>query len=88
MWNVKRDFLKLHQQKYQSAQDYYEQFVVLREVNETLGNNVHYNLRCVEAIVCENGEDKDALSEDRKNRYKDQGIERMTAMHFLNGGRL
>ena len=85
MWNAKRDFLNMRQQKYQTVQDYYERFVALREVNEALGNNVHYDLGFVEAIARENGEDKDALSEDQKNKYMDQGIERMTAMHFLMG---
>ena len=59
--------------------------MALREVNETLGNNVHFDLGFVEAIARENGEEKDALNEDQKNEYMEQGIERMTAMHFLMG---
>ena len=56
---MKRDFAKLHQQKHQSMQDYYDQFVPLREVNQALGNNVYYDLVFVVIIVHENGEEED-----------------------------
>lgn len=53
MWNAKRDFMNLHQQKHQSMQKYYERFVVLRDENETLNTNIHDDLGFVDAITGE-----------------------------------
>ena len=51
MWNAKADFIKLRQQKQQTVQEYYERFIAMRDVNETLGNNMHDDLGFVE--VCQ-----------------------------------
>ena len=44
MWNAKRDFMNLRQQRHQSVQEYYERFIALKEVNETLNTNIHDDL--------------------------------------------
>ena len=73
MWNAKRDFINLRQQKHQSVQEYYERFVALRDVNETLNNNTHDDLGFIDAIAREKGEDTDTLMEDQKTIYMEQG---------------
>ena len=44
MWNAKRDFINLRQEKHQSVQEYCECFIALRDVNKTLNNNIHDDL--------------------------------------------
>jgi hypothetical protein len=85
MWNVKRDYMNLCQQKHQSVQEYYEQLMVLLDVNKTLNTNIHDDLGFIDAITRENGEDPDALTENEKTNYTEQGRERMMAMHMLMG---
>jgi hypothetical protein len=85
MWNAKRDFINLKQQRHQSVQEYYERFMALREVNETLNTNIHDDLGFVEAIARENREDVATLTEDKKTEYMSQGCEQMAAMHLLMG---
>ena len=85
MWNAKRDFINLRQQKHQSVQEYYERFVALKEVNETLNTNIHDDLGFIEAIAREKGEDLALLTEADKTEYMEQGRERMLAIHMLMG---
>jgi hypothetical protein len=51
MWNAKVDFIKLRQKPQQSVQEYYERFIAMRDVNETLGNNIHDDLGFVDVIA-------------------------------------
>ena len=85
MWNAKADFIKLRQQKQQTVQEYYERFIAMRDVNETLGNNIHDDLGFVEVIAKKNGEDPSTLADNKKTEYIEQGRERMMAIHMLMG---
>ena len=85
MWNAKKDFINLRKQKHQSVQEYYERFVALKEVNETLNTNVHDDLGFIDAIARENGEDPSSLTETQKTDYMEQGRERMLDIHMLMG---
>lgn len=57
----------------------------MRDVNETLGNNIHDDLGFVEMIARENGEDPTGLTENQQTDYKEQGRDRMMAIHMLMG---
>ena len=85
MWNTKADFIKQHQQKHQTVQEYYKMFIAMRDMKETLGNNIHNDLGFVEVIAKENGEDPNTLADNKKMEYMDQGQEHMMAIHTLMG---
>jgi hypothetical protein len=73
MSKTKKDFINLHQQKHQSMQDYYESFISLKEVNETLNTNIHNDLGFNEAIAREKDKDPTPLSAEEKTNYMEQG---------------
>ena len=85
MWNAKVDFIKLRQQKHQTVQEYFERFIAMRDVNETLGNNIHDDLGFADVIARERGENPSTLTDDQKTTYMEEGRERMLAMHMLMG---
>jgi hypothetical protein len=85
IWNAKTDFIKLRQQKGQSVQEYFERFVALKEVNDTLGTNVHACTRLIDALARKKGQDPVQLSDNERADLISQGSERMMAIHFLLG---
>ena len=85
MWNAKRTFINLHQQKHQSVQEYYESFFALKEVSKTLYTNIHDDLGFIEAISREKGEDPALLTKANKAEYMGQGCEQILAIHMLLG---
>ena len=70
MCNAKADFIKLHQQLHQSVQEYYERFIAMREVNETLKTNIP-PLGFVKVIFKEDGKDLATLTDAPKTDYMD-----------------
>ena len=87
MWNAKADFIKLRQQKQQTVQEYYERFIAMRDVNETLGNNIHDDLGFVEVIAKENGEDPSTLADKKKDRVHRTGVRTYDGDSHANGCR-
>lgn len=85
IWNAKSDFIKLRQQKGQSVQEYFEWFIALKEVNDTLETNVHACTGLVDALAHEKGQDPTQLSDTERADLISQGSERMMAIHFLLG---
>ena len=85
MWNAKRDFMNLQQQRHQRFQEYYERFIALKEVNETLNTNIHDDLGFINSIAREKGEDPSTLTEAQKTDYMEQGRDRMLGIHMPMG---
>ena len=89
MWKTKSDFVKLRQHKGQSVTDYYERFVALKDVNDTLETGVHDDKGFVNVIAKEKGTDLTTLSTTQLDTFtKDaisEGKERMLAIHFIMG---
>ena len=85
MWEAKADFIKLRQQKHQSVQDYYEKFVALKEVIETLNVNIYDDPGLIEVIARAKGKELNSLNDDQKLKYGKIGRERMMGMHLLMG---
>jgi hypothetical protein len=70
MWKAKADFVKLRQSKGQSVSKYYERFIALRDVNETLNTNIYDDLGFADVIAREQGKDLTAMTEDQKDAFK------------------
>ena len=85
MWQAKVDFIKLRQQKHQSVQEYYEKFMALKEVNDTLNINVYDDPGLVDIIARIKRKDGDNLNDDQRNLFLEIGRERMMGMHLLMG---
>ena len=45
------DFIKLRQGKFQSVQEYYERFIVLKKVNASLKNSVHEDAGLLDIVA-------------------------------------
>ena len=75
MWNAKSDFINLYQQKNHSVKEYYERFVALKEVNQTLNTNIHDDLGFIKAIALEKHENLTLLNKTDKMEYMEQGCQ-------------
>ena len=89
MWTMKRDFIGLRQYKGQSVHHYYEKFLSLADVNESLGNNIHDDLGFEAIIAKEKGLDLSTMDAATKAQFgtdaMEEGSERMKALHLLMG---
>ena len=59
----------------------------MRDINKTLGTNIHDDLRFVEVITKENGEDVTTLTKVQKNRLHGAGVRPDDGNTHANGGR-
>ena len=89
MWIAKKNFMGIKQGKHQSVNEYYETFIALKDINETLNTNIHDDLGVINIIVREEGLDMSAMNEDEKKAFTDdaysRGCDRIMAIHFLCG---
>mmetsp|Transcript_44168 Transcript_44168/g.92862 ORF Transcript_44168/g.92862 Transcript_44168/m.92862 type:complete len:151 (-) Transcript_44168:248-700(-) len=85
MFQAKLDFLKLCQNKNQSVVDYYEKYIPVKEVCETLEVKVHDDPGLVKIIAKEQGKNVVNLSAAEKEAMMDIGRERMMGIHLFMG---
>ena len=89
MFKAKYDFIRIRQQRGQSVTDYYERFIAMKEVNESLNTNIHDDLGFTAVIAKEKGKDLDTMTDDEKSVFEDEafkeGRNRMAAIHLLFG---
>jgi hypothetical protein len=89
MWSAKLDFIHIRQQPGETVSEYYDRYNQLKEVNETLGNNIHDDFGFTEVIAREKGADLSAMSPDQKDAFStdamEEGSNRMAAVHLLMG---
>ena len=57
VFTAKSDLMCLWQSTHQSVQDYYEKFMALKEVNESVKNSIHEDPGLLELVVKEHGDD-------------------------------
>ena len=75
MWTMKRDFIGLRQYKGQSVHHYYEKFLSLADVNESLGNNIHDDLGFEAIIAKEKGVDLSTMDAATKAQFGTDAME-------------
>jgi hypothetical protein len=89
MFKAKQDFMRIRQYDGQSVTEYYEKFLAMKEVNETLGTNIYDDLGFVEVIAREKGKDLDAMTPGEKDQFStdamEEGSDRMMSIHLLLG---
>ena len=89
IWKAKSDFMRIRQGKGQSVIDYYERFIALKDVNETLNTLIHEDPGYVDIIATEKGVKVANLSDSGQASFTSKamsiGRERMLAIHFLHG---
>lgn len=89
MWNSKLDFIRIRQHPGETVSEYYDRYNQLKEVNDTLGNNIHDDFGFTEVIAREKGKDLSAMSPDQKDAFStdamEEGSKRMAAVHLLMG---
>jgi hypothetical protein len=89
MFKTKLDFMRIRQYDGQSVTEYYEKFLAMKEVNETLGTNIYDDLGFVDVIAREKGKDLDAMTPAEKDQFSteamEEGADRMMGIHLLLG---
>eukprot|EP00956_Cyclotella_meneghiniana_P012790 scaffold18188_cov20-Cyclotella_meneghiniana.AAC.2 len=86
IWNALYDFVTIRQHPNQSVQEYYEKFSNLKEVNTSLGINIHAHMGAITEIAKEKGLDPDNLTDSQKDDLMASiGEARVAAIHMLTG---
>jgi hypothetical protein len=89
MWKAKSDFVKIRQAKGQTVNEYFERFIALRDVNDTLKATVYDDMGLADVIAIEQEKDFSTMTQVEIDQFKTnaiiEGTDRMTAIHFLLG---